>query len=147
MRETTGPIEVDQETMSGAAAEHFDTGRGAAAVWAGVLLPPLGFLFAMEGAYLLVPWACQKGRPGVVWLGLIPGFAILIVGALSAFRVRREMGGGLGHEFTGAGGAVSIDPTPSRIRFMAAVGVLSSLLFLLLILALAVPIAVLRPCD
>jgi hypothetical protein len=147
MKEAMAPLEVDQETMPIAASEHFATGRGARALWAGILLPPLAFLTAMEVAYVLVPWACQKGRHGVVWLGLIPGVVMLAVGAWSAFNVRRELGSGLGHEVGGIGGGVAIDPSPSRARFMATLGVLSSVLFLLLMIALAIPIAVLHPCD
>ena len=141
------PVEEDQETISVAAGEHLSTGPGARALWAGILMPPLAFLVAMEAAYVLVPWACQKGRHGVVWLGLLPGIVMLAVGAWSAFKVRAELGRGLGHELGGAGADVAIDPVPSRARFMAAVGVLSSVLFLLLMIALAVPIAVLHPCD
>jgi hypothetical protein len=147
VKETSAPLEVDVETMSVQAREHYATGRGAAALWAGVVLPPLAFLTAMEAAYVLVPWACQKGRHAVVWAGLAPGLVMLAIGGWAAFRVRRRLGHGLGREFTGAGGSLAIDPVPSRVRFMAAVGVLSTLLFLVLILSLAVPIAVLRPCD
>lgn len=147
MKETTGPIAVDSETMTAAASEHFSTRAGAKQLWAGILLPPLAFLIAVEAAYVLVPWACQKGRPGVVWLGLLPGVVTWVVGAWAAFKVRREMGEGLGRELTGAGGSISIDPAPSRVRFMAAIGVLSSILFLVLMLSLAIPIAVLHPCD
>ncbi len=138
---------ISRERMPVAAEEHFTTGRGGAALWAGILLPPTAFLIAIEIAYLLVPWACEKGRHGVVSLGLLPGLAILAVGAVSAWRARRRMGEGLGDEFTGEGGDVAVDPAPSRIRFMATVGLLSSGLFLLLLLSLAIPIAMLHPCD
>jgi hypothetical protein len=138
---------VDEEAMTVAERERFDTGRGAAALWAGVLLPPLGFLVAMEGAYLLVPWACQKGRHAVVSLGLIPGVLMLVVGALAAWRVRQAMGPGLGHHVGRAETGVALDPAPSRVRFLAAVGTLSGLLFVILLLSVVLPIAMLHPCD
>jgi hypothetical protein len=138
---------VGRERIPVAAEEHFTTGRGGAGLWSGILLPPIAFLVAVETAYLLVPWACEKGRHGVVYLGLLPGFAILAVGAVAAWRARRRMGEGLGDEFTGEGGDVAVDPAPSRIRFMATIGLLSSGLFLLLLLSLAIPIAMLHPCD
>jgi hypothetical protein len=147
MTGTMAPVEVDHETMSVPASEHFATGRGATALWAGILLPPLAFLTAMEVAYVLVPWACERGRHGVVWLGLVPGFVMLGMGAWGAFSVRRQLGHGLGAEVGGQGAGVAIDPSPSRVRFMATIGALSSVLFLLLMIALAVPIAVLHPCD
>jgi hypothetical protein len=140
-------VRVDEETMPVEEAESLRTGRGAALLWAGILLPPLAVLTAMEGAYLLVPWACQKGRHAVVWLGLLPGIAMLAVGWISAARMRAAMGEGLDHHVARADPGVAWDPAPSRVRFMAAVGVLSGLLGLILLLALAVPIALLHPCD
>lgn len=140
-------VHVDEETMSVTAAEHLRTGRGAAMLWAGILLPPLAVLTALEGAYILVPWACQRGRHAVVWLGLLPGMAMLAAGWVSAARVRAAMGEGLDHHVARADPGVALDPAPSRVRFMAAVGVLSGVLSLILLLALAVPIALLHPCD
>jgi hypothetical protein len=140
-------VRVDEETMTVTAAEEMRTGRGAAMLWAGILLPPLAVLTALEGAYLLVPWACQRGRHAVVWLGLLPGIAMLAVGWISAARVRAAMGEGLDRHVTRADPGIALDPTPSRVRLMATAGVLSGVLCLILLLALMVPIALLHPCD
>jgi hypothetical protein len=127
--------------------EHYNTGAGARRLWAGILVPPLAFLTALEAAYLLVPWACRHGREWTVYLGLLPGLAMLAVAAAGALRARREAGDGAGAEVFGQGGDVALDPGPSRIRFMATIGLLGCAFFTFLTLALAIPIIGLHPCD
>ena len=108
------------------------------ALWAGVLTPPLAALVLLEVAYLLVPYGCRTGREWPLHVSALA--AVLIAAAGSALAWRNWEAVGRTWPDT-EGGA-----TP-RSRYLAAFGVLSGLLFALVIVAEWVPMLILEPCQ
>lgn len=108
------------------------------ALWTGLLLAPVAFLLNLEVAYALVPTACSSRNPLLIHLVHLVCLLLAGVGALTAWRCWR----GAGEIWPGgAGGPIS------RTRFMAGLGLLTSGLFALVILAQWIPSFVLNPCQ
>ena len=125
--------------MDAQAAEDFKQGAGPGALWAGVLAGPTAMLAQLEVNYALVNWACGAARWELA-LHLVSLLALVVtVGAgLLSWRNWRRAGGGWEDE--GAG-------VMPRSRFMAAVGILISALFSLVIIAQWISIFVHGPCE
>ncbi len=107
--------------------------------WAGVLGPPFLLLLTETTLYALVPWTCNDGGlpkatlHGVVLVSLL----LLLLSARTAWRVHQRAGGG----WPGEG------PAPEdRDRFLGLVGILSALLFGLVLLGQWLPTWILDPC-
>ncbi|MBD0372118.1 MAG: hypothetical protein ICV60_14855 [Pyrinomonadaceae bacterium] len=113
--------------------------RGLFMQWTGLLAGPVAWALHMQTNYALVPWVCMKG--GEMLLYLVSIFAILITaaGAFAAWRAWSE--GGREKEANGGG-----DPI-SRTSFMGALGLLTSAMFLLVIIAQAIPGFFFHPCQ
>jgi uncharacterized membrane protein len=112
-------------------------GRGAAALWSGVLVPPVTFGVDLLLSYALVQHACSTGHFYV--MHAITVVAVLI--ALSAgFLSWRE--------YTRIPKADDEGGSPfDRAQFMAIYGMASALGFTIAIIAVAVPRFILSPCD
>jgi hypothetical protein len=111
-------------------------GAGAGELWAGVLVGPTAMLMQLEINYALVPWACGART---VWpLHLVSLFALVvtIVAGFLAYRIWARVS-----TDEDSGGALA------RSRFMAAVGVLISLLMALVIVAQWLPVFFHSPCE
>jgi hypothetical protein len=112
--------------------------RGGGAQWYGLLAPPLAMLTNVSLGFALVPWSCAaKGR-----LLLHAEIAVLVLISISAGIVahrewKRYGGGG---EADDAGG-----PGP-RTRFLGVMGIGSSVLFTLILLAQWFANVFLTPC-
>jgi len=106
-----------------------DSGPPSGALWAGVLIAPVVWLVQFEIRYVLVPWCCAHGHVGYLRLTSVAA----VVGALLCVGLAR-------HNLRRARGA-------ECDRFMAVVGLLLGCLFLLLILAQALPDFFLNPCQ
>lgn len=116
------------------------TSRGAvAAQWFSLLAPPVAFLAQLEANFAMVRPLCA--RDDRLPLHLVTLGAILVCAAalLVAWRAWRSVAGPWPDYVTPA-------PSP-RSRFMAALGMLTSGLFLVLLLAQAIPAFVLSPCQ
>jgi hypothetical protein len=108
------------------------------ALWAGLLLPPLAFLFNLEVAYALVPTACSSRNVLPVHGVHLLSLALAVIGGLIAGREWRRSGA------TWPDG----EPDPiGRTRFLSGMGLLLSLQFTLVILAQWIPTFVLDPCQ
>jgi hypothetical protein len=108
------------------------------ALWAGLLLAPAAFLLNLEIAYALVPTACSSRN---LLLMHAVHFVCLLLAGLGGLLAWRCWSGA-GEAWPGdAGGAIS------RTQFMAGLGVLTSGLFVLVILAQWIPSFVLSPCQ
>ena len=112
--------------------------RSTTAQWFGVLAGPLAMLTSQSAQYALVPWACYSGVPFVVH---IPPLIFLATTALAALLARREWRTGGGGEMDAASGVLA------RARFLGALGVATSVLFGLIIVAMWVADAFLNTCD
>jgi len=108
------------------------------AIWIGILLPPLAFLFNIEVAYALVPTACSNRN--LLWVHLVHLLSLLlsVFGGFTAFRYWRLSGATWPG---GAGGRLS------RTQFMSGLGMLLALLFALVIVAQWIPSFILDPCQ
>jgi hypothetical protein len=108
------------------------------ALWAGVLLAPAAWLLNLQVGYALVPRQCASNNtlPG----HLVHAVCLLLAlsGALVAWRAWQEAG----RDWPGDQGGPE-----GRTRFMAAVGVLTSLLFALVIVAQWLPAFFLSSCQ
>jgi hypothetical protein len=108
------------------------------ALWTGLLLAPLAWLLNISAGYALVPRACATGNH-------LPGHLVHLVclllalgGALVAWRLWQAIGSRWPEDEGGPA---------ARSRFMAATGVLTSLLFALVIVAQWVPSFMISPCQ
>ena len=112
--------------------------RGGSALLIGLLAGPVAWLVQLQVSYMLVPWVCARGGQVVLHLVALAMVAVAAAGLGLAWRAalaaRRVVGGG---------GA----PGSEVRRFVAGCGVGLSLLFLLVIVASAIPNFILRACD
>ena len=107
-------------------------------LWTGILAGPLAWAFDLGVSYALVKWSCVSQRPAI--FHLITAACLLIVAAaavVSWFALDRTSNAG-----PTDGGAPR-----QRARFMAILGLTSSALFGLTIVAGAIPHWVLSACD
>lgn len=108
------------------------------ALWTEILGPPALWFAQFQLRYALVPWCCANGNRSLLWLssaasvGLAMGLVIL---AWMSWRstVSPEL-------------AEQATIGQRRARFMALTGLMSGALFLLLIVAQAIPVAFVDPC-
>ena len=110
----------------------------ALALWTGILAGPVAWLLQFEIRYALVPWACATGHLFALHLVTLGGLALAAAGGFIAWREWQRCG----KEWPQAKGG-----PPMRSRFMAVLGLLTSILFLLAILAQAIPSFILNPCQ
>jgi len=108
------------------------------AIWTGVLLPPLAFLFNLEVAYALVPTACSSRNLLLVHLVHLMSLLLSLFGGFTALRYWRLSGATWPG---GAGGRLS------RTQFMSGLGMLLALLFATVIVAQWIPSFILDPCQ
>jgi hypothetical protein len=116
----------------------FLQGKKHIALWFGFLAAPLIWFVNLELNFMLAPWACATGRQ--FSLGLVTLVALLLVASagLLAWRMWLHAGQEWLHN---AGGRIS-----SR-RFLAMLGILTSSLFFLAILAQGAPTFILSACP
>ena len=109
------------------------------AQWAAIVVGPLAWLVFLEAEYALVPWACDRagGHRGVLYVVAV----VMLAATLAA--------GALGwRQWNAAGRRPADEPPPvGRAAFMALTGLGISLLFALAIVASAIPLFLLKPCD
>ncbi|HUR93784.1 MAG TPA: hypothetical protein VMY76_04320 [Gemmatimonadales bacterium] len=112
--------------------------RRIAAIWAGLLLAPAAFLVNLELGYLVVRPSCLQGSVLPVHLVHLATMVLALLGALVAWRTWRLEGATWPGD---AGGP------PARTRFMGGLGLVTSALFVLTMLAQWIPSFVLHPCQ
>jgi hypothetical protein len=119
-------------------ANNTETPPNALALWTGILAGPFAWFMQMQINYALVPWACATGHMMVLHMVMFGGLLIVAASMLAAWREWRR----LGREWPkGAGGP------QMRSRFMAVLGLFTSLLFFFVILAQGIPSFILSPCQ
>lgn len=118
------------------AAAGFAGEPGPISLWTGVLAAPAAFLLNLGVSYLLVTLGCETATP---WLHLSSLVAFLLAagGGSLAWRDWRRSG----REWPGDGGSVL-----ARSRFLAVLGLMTSALFTLLVLAQWLAVPFLGPC-
>jgi hypothetical protein len=124
--------------MATTVTERFKSGPRVAELWLGILLGPVAALSQLEANYALVGWACAYGRSWPLHLVALAALVIALLAGFLAYRNLRRLGARWQEDGQG------VFP---RSRFMAALGVLISLLMLLVIIAQWIPVFIYGPCQ
>ena len=120
--------------------ERPETGApGGAMQWYGVLVPPLAMLVNLSLGFALVPWSCSANNRALLHGEIALLVLLSLSGGLMAHRQWRRHGGG--GEVDDAGGPAA------RSRFLGVLGMASSALFTLILLAQWLANAYLTPCN
>jgi hypothetical protein len=112
--------------------------RASVLQWVGLFLAPVIFFAHLQIGYVLVPWSCT--RHTVVWMHVVNllSVAVAVVGTWIAWRVHAR----------GESAADNDGPgTLPRTRFLGVVGLGTSAMFVLLLLAQAIEAISLSPCQ
>lgn len=113
--------------------------RSGGAQWFGVLIPPIAMLTNVSLGYAFVPWSCTADSRTVLHIVIAGLVLISIAAGFVAHREWKHYGGG-GQSDDAAG------PGP-RARFMGVLGIASSALFTLILLAQWFANVYLTPCN
>jgi hypothetical protein len=113
-------------------------GAGLAALWFGLFAGPAAFLLNLQIGYMLAPESCRAGNTVGLHVTHVVCLALAVAGGLIAWRSWRRSG----REWPGEEGGVI-----SRNRFMAALGVMTSAMFALVVFAQWLPTFFLSPCQ
>jgi hypothetical protein len=119
-------------------AKDFKEGAGPAALWAGVLAAPLAMLTQLQINYALVNPACGAGREWKLHLVALLALLVTVGGGLLSWRNWQRAGAVWEDESAGV---------LPRSRFMAAIGVMISILITLVVIAQWIPIFIHGPCE
>lgn len=106
--------------------------------WVSLFLAPATFFAHLQVAYVLVPWACVTG--GQIWVhvaGLV-AIALALAGAWAGWLVHARAESAQGNEDAGS---------VPRTRFLGTVGLCTSGLFVLLLVAQWAAGFVISPCQ
>jgi hypothetical protein len=107
-------------------------------LWTGLLVPPIAWAFQLQANYVLVSQTCQQGSRWPLHLVTLIALLITLAAGFGSWRARARVNGT--HSDDEAG--------PSSVaRFMAVLGVMTSALFLLVIIAQAVPSFIFHGCQ
>lgn len=109
-----------------------------AALWTGVVLPPVAFLLNLSVGYAFVTRSCGRGDQLLIQLTHVACLLLALGGTWAAWRVWRAEGA----EWPGQGGG-----TVGRTRFLAGLGLLTGAMFTLVIVAQWLPGFLLSPCQ
>jgi hypothetical protein len=112
--------------------------RAPALQWVGLFLAPAAFFVHLQIAYVLVPWACVTR--GQVWVH-VSGLVAIALALLSAWAGWLAHGRSENEQTNDAGG-----PVP-RTRFMGTVGLCTSAVFALLLIAQWAAGFIISPCQ
>jgi hypothetical protein len=111
---------------------------GAAVLWIGILTGPIAWACDLLIRYALVHWSCGERHTAALRLISLATLLLVVGGGAAAWRALRQTPS---RAPTDGGNPVS------RARFMAMLGVLTSVLFAVVVVAGAVPQWVLDACD
>jgi hypothetical protein len=103
-----------------------------------MLVGPLAFLLNLELSYVLVPWVCATGRHFLLHMVPLGALLLTVSAGVSAWRNWRR---------AGRAGSDSTAGVMPRSRFMAGAGLLTSGLFVLVLVAQWLPNVMLIPCQ
>jgi hypothetical protein len=110
----------------------------APALWTGILAGPVAWAGDLLARYALVHWSCRTQQTAVLKLISLMTLLFVIGGGIAAWSAFRR---------TPSGASTDGGRPVDRIRFMAMLGMLTSGLFALVVVAGAVPQWVLDACD
>ena len=105
-------------------------------LWSGLVGAPLVWMVTLTVAFGLTPWACTRQHARVLHIVTVLGIAAALAAGMASWRA-----------WAAVGRRRDDGPGETRQRFMAGLGVATSALFALVILAMEVPVLLLRVCD
>ena len=108
------------------------------ALWLLIILPPAIGAAAMEADFVLVRQACAAQRNFGLYAVTIAGLALVLATAFVAFAIWRV---------EGTRWPTEAPDVSTRIRFIAVLGILSSAMSFLLLLAQAIATILFDPCQ
>ena len=114
-----------------------------AAVWAGLLAGPLAWLTLLQVNYLFAYVACEVQR---TWFMHVASAVAILLVASAGFAAWRASDGDM-RENEALTHPLSDETRRQRSRWMSLAGVACSIWFVVVILAMEVPIIVLRECQ
>jgi H+/Cl- antiporter ClcA len=103
----------------------------------GVVSPPLVMLIALEVVYGLTPTACQRGIWWILPLITASGIALCAAALVATLKQFRR------YDAPDAEDDASVE----RARFLAAVGILSAIMSILVLVAMGIATLILNPCE
>src|SRR4051794_12071882 len=116
-----------------------DEAKGFWLLWGGVLAGPIAWLVQFQIRYSLVPWVCTRHKPFV--LHTVAGVFLLLVVVAGIFCWRTWV-------MAGKQWPTETESGPkARNVFLSLLGMLTSSLFALLIIAQGIPAFILDPCQ
>ena len=109
-----------------------------AALWTGVLGPPLAWLMSFEARFALVPWACTfQNKMAIYGVGIL-GLIVCAACGMLAWRQWKDLGE---QEPSPEGGAYA------RSVFMAVGGIVLSAGCFMIVVAQSIPELILGACE
>lgn len=111
------------------------------ALWSGVLTGPIVWLCLLELNYVLAHVACVTGSRWFLHAAVVAALAIVVLAGFAAWSVR--VGGPTDHAITPPGIEATLR---QQLRWMRMAGVVTSAWFVVVILAMEIPITVLEGC-
>ena len=124
--------------------ESFDAGRRITILWIGVLAGPLAWAALLETNYVLSYVACEQRQTWMLHLAAAVALALVAVAAAFSWRAAPH---GLTYERERDSSTEPVDTAIIRARFMAIGGLALCAWFAIVIIAMEIPVLVLKPCT
>lgn len=115
--------------------------RRTAALWAGILVGPIAWATLLETNYVLSYVSCEARHDWYLHAAVVVAVLVVAWGGWMAWR------SGPAQDDEGRSHPVTSATSESRSRWMSIAGVMLSAWFILVILAMEIPILVLRTCQ
>jgi hypothetical protein len=109
-----------------------------ALLWTGLLVPPIAWAFQLQANYVLVSRTCQQGSRWPLHLITLIALLITLAAGFGSWHARERVNGMRSDDEAGHS---------SVARFMAVLGLMTSAMFLLVIIAQAVPSFIFHGCQ
>ena len=122
----------------------FDAGGRITALWIGVLAGPLAWSALLETNYILSYVACEQRQTWMLHLAAAVALALVASAAALTWRAAPP---GLSYEGERDVSTDPVDTAIIRARFMAIGGLALCAWFALVIIAMEIPVLLLKPCT
>jgi hypothetical protein len=133
------PLPARQDLLIGSESETEGTSpQENAALWIGVLGSAIVWAIQLQTSYAMVPWACSSGHRWILPFVSLAFVIMATVPGIVSWKIWRRTSASRTTERETAGAG--------RRRFMAMLGMMDSVIFVLLILAQGLPVFFIHPC-
>ena len=122
----------------------FDAGGRITTLWIGMLAGPLAWAALLETNYILSYVACERRQTWMLHLAAAVALALVAGAAVLIWRAAPH---GLSYEREREASSDPVETAIIRARFMAISGLALCAWFGLVIIAMEIPVLVLKPCT